>query len=222
LNELFLKRPSWDELANSQNSLPRALFYLELSRLHDSALFISSPKRRWFGLLGLPTTESSRIDIHRRIEAESANALLTADEGAGETVSIDVPPIRNLILVHSYNEELSPIEAAVEIKSSKEATGYRETLGELIAAMRNTPVREVVAQDFLSEIAAAAEAWRQTGDFEHGVTHNRTQLSIGSPSWLPSFIDLSQFDFTVKIPTFDDTRHLAFISSWFTPAGQHG
>jgi len=200
-------------LANSNDTIGRAFFYLEFARHLGHALLLSKDKRRWLDIMG----EKLKLSLHEKLK-QSVDAKMI-DEAFQEQ-PVATPPVAELILYKAIVEGMPMIDAALEIRQSREAIDYRVLLSELrIAESSGSRPSIVQAQTKLRELDALVQQWRLAGDTSIGIVWKVRTLKFGKIpkiGWLADFAGMSEIkihDLILNQPP----GYLAFVASWYAP-----
>lgn len=201
--------------ANSDDSIQRALYYLEISRIGSLPLVISDAKTN---LLKKLKEETTRF-IHEYLSQHALSSVSfysSLDQQGASVVSSELPPLQDLIVRRSLEQVQSPLSVAKEIKDSPPARAYREKLHELWL-LRNA--------DFASKQKAAVEvgnlADRITGfaaDPSSEIRYRRRKINLEFiPLIGPLLKATGAAEFDIKDPLITPAPKVdIFLSSWFT------
>lgn len=116
-------------------------------------------------------------------------------------------------------EGTSIIEAAAQIKESKNAQAFRRWLADIqIKLAEGSTASKLDALRMLGELKRVASLWSTHFDTKAGVTHKRRERRL---SWIPrigGLLDLLDKP-TLRDPILNRKGYLTFVSSWFDNPG---
>lgn len=202
--------------ANSNDSAHRAFYYLELSRALAAPLVITSAKEHYLRRLKGRTIRFIHDYLSdRALKATNCYDFMDGAIESREVDSVELPPLQEMILRKSLEEDKSPILVASEIKASEPAKAYRQKIHDLwVLRNGDITVRRQVRQqinDLVERVAALA------GDPEEGIAFRSRQLNL---DWIPLLGPLLKAlgseMVTIKDPMLTSASKVdIFLASWF-------
>lgn len=136
-------------------------------------------------------------------------------ETLGQVDRIPLPSLAAKVIEAAGREGTSIIEAAAQIKESKNAQAFRRWLTDIqINLAAGSTAGKLEALRMLEELKRVASLWSTHFDTKEGVTHKRRELRL---SWIPRIgclLDLLDKP-TIRDPILNRKGYLTFVSSWF-------
>ncbi|MGK7950267.1 MAG: hypothetical protein AB4368_16165 [Xenococcaceae cyanobacterium] len=220
-DELFGRIPANIAESRNDNALMRAIFYLEVGRITNAPLGMSSSKTEVLNELEQVcknTLHESIVRLTSEPLKEKWNNLLS--KGESVVLRLNSPPIIAMILQKSLFEKKSLVESAYEIRDSREAKEYRKWLHELHQKQLNSSMsgnRNQYYQE-LEKLKGVAEEWSSHNDVRHLVDYKIRKINLSRLphiGWIMSVFSTIH-PFVIKDPILNTPPgYLAFISSWY-------
>jgi hypothetical protein len=201
-------------LARSNFGVERTLFYYEIAATAGVPLVLHPDRNdeTWAIDAACCDAYGSVKEVLRTAFEDPIRKEL---ESLGQTHTVAVPPLVAKLIQIAGREGVSIIEAAAQIKDSKNARAFRKWLTEIqLHLAQGTTGGKVEALRMLDELRRVASLWTTYLDTTVGVTHKRRELRF---SWVPrigALLDLLDKP-TVRDPILNRKGYLTFISSWF-------
>jgi hypothetical protein len=200
--------------ANSDDSLRRALYYLELSRRGHVPLVISDEKTNQLLKIKEKTNKFLHDIISERV-LKSVDFLGSFGENNDEGISAQLPPLQDMILRRSLEHQKSPINIALEIKLSEPAKAYQKKVRELwLSRDADITIKRKAAKE-VERLSAKINVFADNPD--EGVRFRRRKISL---DWIPlagpmlKAIGSDQIQLNDPIIT-PANKVDVFLSSWF-------
>jgi hypothetical protein len=132
-------------------------------------------------------------------------------------VSLQTPPVAELVLKKAITEGLTVLESAKRVRATAEATDYRSLLSELQGHLGRGRSGMLEAQKALVGLDKIAESWSAHNDTQANLTFRPRTISFEK---LPIIGELLKAAGMSKIEIRDrildaPPGYLAFISSWY-------
>jgi hypothetical protein len=202
-------------LANTDDSLGRALFYLEFSRALDTPCRLSSGKRDWLSII----REAVRPTVHE-ILAKCVDEEVKKAVGEFLAAGPDLPcgPVAEMILRDSIFRREPLSSAAIRIRQSDQgAKEYRQLLAELREELGKGRSGWKRVGEVLNQIRRVTQIWSRTLDFRLEVTRKERKLKLEKLPVIGELLSFAGMDeMTIKdIVLNKPPGYLAFISRWY-------
>lgn len=201
-------------LARSNFGVERTLFYYETAAAAGVPLVLHPARyvEAWAIDAACCDAYGSVKEVLRTAFEDPIRSQL---DSLGQTHTVAVPPLVSKLIEIAGREGRSIIEAATEMKDSKNARAFRKWLAEIqMNLAQGTTGGKVEALRMLDELRRVASLWTTYLDTTVGVTHKRRELRF---SWVPrigGLLDLLDTP-TVRDPILNRKGYLTFVSSWF-------
>jgi hypothetical protein len=203
------------DFADSTDSAFRAFYYVFLARSSGLPLVISEEKQRILDQLRSEIIAQGSA-AHRRL-SEKALGELKAD-----TVwSAPLPPVQEMILRTCWEKKVSPWEAGMELRASKEAIAYRRLINELDRLSRGSLGDRALATAKLSEIETHLNSWSERPGSTPGRPWRKLNLQkIPGIGWIAEAFGLFANIPIPDIKVGKSDAALVFMSEWFRPSAR--
>ena len=193
-------------LSVSANSRIRSIFYFELSRMLDVPLFLHPQKSQYLKEMG-QAFQHSRSVVYGKLVDEVRQDLFYSEK------EITVPPIADEIIRVARERGISFIEAAREIRNTKELAGLRKCVAELcrLGAERSNVEQNLKIREEAKQIAGRIEAqWDTQGRI------SRRRIDVAELPWIGSFLKAMNYRPTVYVRDFDLSQRpfVVLFSRW--------
>jgi len=199
-------------LADSNRSIPRVLFYLELSRHLGLQVFLSYEKRNLLRDLGKAVWDDAFSIVSGEINRTVMQQQLTS-ESEMET-KLQTPPLVDLIIRRAVAQKTSIEQSIVAIRNMEGAQQFRDKLAEIEKyAMQGDDASKLKIKKLVKRLLVAAQTWSEAADPD--VTRmcqaNVTKLPyVGA--WLEA-LGIGPIEIPLK---FRNRRsYVQFVSEWY-------
>ncbi len=202
---------------NSTDSLPRALFYLELSRQAGVAAFVSETKREILQFLDKHLSEAFQ-EIERRVDSSMHKAVTEALGCACQSFDIRMPPLVESIWRKAYKENLSLLESTEALHESVEARGFREWLAGVEGDLRSgSRAGAVNAAKRVNELSSQVKQWTESLNTNLGTTYRERTANLEAIPYIGWIFKLFGVEkVKIKDPYLTaPARYIAFIGNWY-------
>lgn len=199
------------------DTLSRALFYLEFGRHLGDVPLLGPGKRRWLQIIGNSMESSLHDVIAKRFDGSVFAELSAHLPEAFTKVSLQTPPVAELVLKKAIAEGLTVLESAARVRATAEATDYRALLSELRGHLGHGRSGLLNAQKALVGLDRIAESWAAHNNTQVGVTHRARTISFEKLPYIGELLkaaDMSKLEIRDRILD-APPGYLAFISSWY-------
>ena len=216
-HDALFRRGVYTALADSHDSLGRALFYLEFSRRLGVTPTLSSGKQFWleeFKQRLVPPLHRKIADMFDKAVSEQ---LLTVLDDVTAVRALETPPVAELIVRTSLRENLPLDTVTMELRDSKEARSYRSLLADIEGLLATGREGLLEAARAISGLSKVASQWSKSLDPGLGVSRKSRRISLKTlPAigWLLEAADMSEMQLKDYVLT-SPPGYLAFISSWY-------
>lgn len=204
-------------LTDSNNSLGRALFYIEVSSSINASLFLTQRKKDWLQLIGTALHKTIHDKIVTYVDDEIKKMALDFFEDLPLHLDIPVSPVIELI-IKSALEKNCPLSSSVyEIRDTENVKEYRKFLSEITKCISMGRPGMLAVGKMLKSLKRAVSEWVTYLDLDLELTRRRRQLKIEK---LPLIGDMLSFGGLSDIEVKDyilgqNPGYLAFIASWY-------
>jgi hypothetical protein len=205
--------------ATSEECAERAWFYLCVSHEAHKPLIVSNAKMGYLHDLGKRLRSTMHAALSERLLQDDLKP--TEDAIASEIAPYDAPlsPIQDMILIKALRENLSPLDACLQIRNTPEAKAYRAVLTRLYNALLGPANTRRKAKNYVRELSLLAAKWRIDPDEE--IIYRSYKLRIGKLPGIGSLAEAIDPPLEWDLPKWlgtilnsPDPSHV-FISSWF-------
>jgi hypothetical protein len=201
-------------LASSNFGVERTLVYYETAAAAGIPLLLHPDRYK-----EVESIDSACCDAYKSVKellrTTFEEPIRSQLECLGHTYKVPLPPLVSKLIEIAGAEGLSILEAAKEMKDSKDARAFWKWLGEIQGHLaQGTIGGKVEALKMLDELRRVASDWTKYLDPTVGVTHKRRQLTL---SWVPrigALLDLLDKP-TIRDSILNRKGYLSFVSSWF-------
>lgn len=201
-------------LARSNLGVERTLFYYETAAAAGVPLVLHSARYEEAEAIAVACCDAYK-SVKEVLRTAFEDPLRSQLDSLGQTHSVALPPLVSKLVEVAGREGISIIEAAVQMKDSKDAREFRRWLAEIqMHLAQGTTGGKVEALRMLGELRRVASSWITYLDTTVGVTHKRRELQL---SWVPrigGLLGLLEKP-TIKDPILNRKGYLTFVSSWF-------
>jgi hypothetical protein len=203
--------------AGSDESIQRAIFYLEVANSSSTPVLISAKKR---GMLDALKLNAERV-AHQYIES-AINAAFK-EKATSETfahfagASVELPSMLEMILARALTYEESLMDAAMSIRTSPYATAYRRYLHDLQKKLKAGRLERGLIATEMAKLKATVSEWLKNGDARIRIDYVKRELqyskipTIGWVTELANIKNLEINDPLLEAPPY----YLTFVSNWF-------
>lgn len=218
-HDILFKNALGSSLADSSDSLGRALFYLEFSHQLGITPTLSSGKKDWLNHFEegiVPSVHSRIVNLFDKTISEQLSTVLLDVTGVCELAP---PPVAELIVRTCLTENRALDEVTMEIRESKEAKSYRKLLATIRDSLMGGRPGIIEAAKATSALSDLAHLWGEALDPKLGVYREKRTLNfkhlplIGKLLETASMSEVEIKDYILNSPP----GYLAFISSWYDP-----
>jgi len=202
-------------LANTNDSLGRALFYLEVSRALRTPCSLSGGKSLWLSTI----RETILPTVHEKIAQLIDNEIKKA---VGELIAAgpDLPcgPVAEMVLRDSIFKKEPLSATAIRIREEDtDAKDYRQLLAELRMEIDKGRFGWKRVGEIMKQLKRVAEIWSSSQDFRLEVSRKKRTLKLDK---LPLIGDLLSFASMDEVEIRDvllnkPPGYLAFIAKWY-------
>lgn len=207
-------------LAESNDTLERAFFYLEFGRQLGHVPLLSTSKRRWLEIMGAHVQQSLHDIIKQKFQKTVLEQLEMDLGPAFEQIVTPTPPVAELVLRSAIERSHSLWQAALELRQSQEAADYRRLLTELRGLLHAGRPGAVEAQRCLSGLAKVAQIRGTHNDVALGVSRSKRKLKFDKIPLIGNLLaaaGMSEVEIRDRILT-APPGYLVFIARWYSPA----
>lgn len=208
-------------IANSQESVARAFFYLDVARSARVPLLLSPSKADNLESIEKEVIPELFKKFQERIDAAlmaRVNAIFSADAKENAVV-IHEPPLVDWIIRNAEAKGLSLADSALALRETKEAIAFRVWLKEIQADFSSGD-RARILRAFQKAIKAHEyiKEWTQEANPQFGLTKVKRTLKLGKIPVVGWLFELANADnFTVSDPLLTAPEaHLAFIAKMYS------
>jgi hypothetical protein len=202
----------------TDDTLARALFYLEFGRQLDITPNLSSEKKLWLDKLQQIVTPPVHARITKLFDDKLTENLKSILNEAASARAIATPPVAELIVRTCLMQNRSLDEVTIELKESKEAKSYREMLATIEGNLKRGRLGIIEAAKEMKALSNLAELWGKELDPSLGVFREKRTLKFKSLPLIGKLLETaSMSEMEIKDYILDSPPgYLAFISSWYT------
>lgn len=201
-------------LAHSHIGVERTLVYYETAAAAGVPLVLHPSRYAEAGAI-----DAACCDAYESVKAVLRTAfeepIRRQLDSLGQTLTVAVPPLVSKLIEVAGRDGLSIIEAATQVKDTKNARAFRKWLADIqLHLAQGTTGGKVEALRMLDELRRVASLWTTYLDPTVGVTHKRRELRL---SWVPrigGLLDLLDKP-SIRDPILNRKGYLSFVSSWF-------
>lgn len=209
------------EYGKAINALPRSCYYFELGQQAKVALFLSPTKTKLLRQMEKNAQDSLTV-LLKRLKKEKSKSSEELNEyrsfGQSNTITLDEPPILEMIIKNAIDKKISPFQSALEIRESKNAKAFRRIIAELQSDMNDGSFGAARAKKRIDEWMVTVNEWLKTGSNENlSVVKRKLNLEtipygIGS---LLNIVGMASLEIPdpILLPS-NEQRFLAFIAEW--------
>ena len=201
-------------MARSHVGVERTLVYYETAAAAGVPLILHPDRYDEAAAIDVACCDAYR-SVKEVLRTAFEDPLRSQLDSLGQTHSVALPPLVSKLVEVAGKGGISIIEAAVQIKDSKDAREFRKWLAEIqMHLAQGTTGGKVEALRMLDELRRVASSWITYLDTSVGVTHKRRELQF---SWVPrigGLLGLLEKP-TIRDPILNRKGYPTFVSSWF-------
>lgn len=218
VRESTVSRFTCPSLADSNDSLGRALFYLEFSQELDITPNLSPDKKHWLNEFQRIVEPPLHDRISKLFDKAVTEELDTILHNAAGVSQIATPPVAELIVRTCLAQNRPLDEVTMELKESREAKSYREMLATIEGNLKRGRAGQIEAARAIRSLSDLASVWSEELDPTLGVFKRKRTLSFKSLPLIGKLLETANMseleikDYILSSPP----GYLAFISSWYT------
>lgn len=225
IHDRLFKRSASDSIADSNESVARLVFYLELSRLSGLPVLLSRWKSKFLRYMSDRTLRDAQSVVEnvlgslptRELTWELSSVLQSE---YAHDFEFECPPIAEMIVRTAYSKQISVLDATMRVRESKSAVAFRRWLHPIqISLMRGDRASRADALRELNRVRQIVDQWIGDADESLGVTHVRRTASLQAipvVGWVVRLGGVGAVELKDKILD-PPQRYLQFIASWFSP-----
>lgn len=202
-------------IANTNQTIPRAIFYLVLSEFCKAPLFLSPAKDDLLKYVSEMCTSDLLKDIEDTVDKTLLGEVLDLSK-----TGISLPPLAEHIFKTAYKKKISIVQAMADIRESKDAKKFREWLhGIHVNLIDGTRPGLIEAEKMIGNLRETVQKWAENMDIGLDVTHKYTPFGVGICTdvleKIGIYIEIPSISFEIKDPILNKHRHFKFIASWY-------
>jgi hypothetical protein len=201
-------------LARSNFGVERTLVYYEIAATAGVPLVLHPSRFEEVGYIDKACCDAYEA-VKEVLRTTFEDPIWSQLDSLGQTHTVPVPPLVSKVVEMAGREGLSIVEAATQMKDSRDARAFRKWLADIQMHLAQGTMRsKVEALRMLDELRRVASLWTTYLDTTVGVTHRRRELRL---SWVPrigGLLDLIDKP-TLRDPILNRKGYLTFVSSWF-------
>jgi hypothetical protein len=199
----------------------RTLQYLEVADLARVPVVLSPAKHSLFDSLVRDLNRAAARSLTKKLEELAGAGFQEELRRRFSQLGIvraepRVPPLEAFILRIARRENLSLVDATLELRGRREAREFQKWVWRLHENLASdTPADQARAAADLKEFSAMAEEWGRTLDVLEGVSYTRHPVRLeAAPTigWLFKLLG----PISVRDPIlYNRKRYVGFVSQWF-------
>jgi len=198
-------------IADSNRSVPRVIFYLELSRHAGLQIFLSYEKRNLLKQLRKLLWRDAFLVVSQKVD--SAIKKPEAPELDANDIILSTPPLVDLIIRRAFARKISLEQSIIEVRNLEGAQQFRDLLAQLEhLLMVDDASASLEVRKLLAPLVKAAETWSAAADAK--VTW-LWQAKVSKLPWIGAFLEA----LGIEAPTLPiRVRHrsyVQFVSEWY-------
>ena len=195
-------------IADSNRSVPRALFYLELSRHAGLQLFLSYEKRNLLNDL-----ERLLWQDAFSLVSDSVNAAVVKSQTTDHDIRLETPPVVDLVIRRAFKRKISLEESIIEVRNLEGAQQFRDLLAQIQRLlMLGDAAPKLKINKLLQPLLKAANTWSLAADPE---VRWLWQAKINKLPKIGAFLEALGIEIPalpVKVPFHS---YVQFVSEWY-------
>ena len=211
---------SW--IRNSDQSLARALLYVELARYASAPVFLSAEKEQKLANIGHRFIRDALHIVQQEVDQAVFKSLNNSIRDLyGRQFDIPYPPLVRYIVSVAYRHGLPVWDAAQRIRDLPAAVVFRSWLAKLqhhlLAGSSSADLLYV--QQTLATLSAIAEQWGAECGSSFGIRYRTARADLGSLPLLGTVFKIAgHATAEIKDPLLArGIDYLNFISEWYAP-----
>jgi hypothetical protein len=201
-------------LARSNVGVERTLVYYETAAAAGVPLILHPHRYEEAKAIDLACCDAY-ASVRELLRTAFEDPIRSQLESLGQTHTVTVPPLVTQLIQIAGTQQVSIVDAAIEIKDSKNARSFRKWLSDLQQCLAARTIGGgVEALRILDELRRVASLWVAHLDVTVGVTHKKREFRL---SWIPrvgALLDLLDKP-TLRDPILNQKGYLNFLSSWY-------
>lgn len=208
----------WGQIADcsglnrSQFGPERTLYYFALSASARVPVVVHPDRYPEFSMITSGFTDAYRTVVPRITGALGGGGKETKKMG---DMSFVLPPLAAHILRTACRQSRSCIDVATELRSTRNAEGFRRWLRELQSlVLDGSPAAIAQSERMIRDVEKVVTSWKTELDFDVNVRYLQRRINISQIppiAWAASALD----GVTIQDPILNPKPHLLFISQWF-------
>jgi hypothetical protein len=206
----------------SSMTLPRAHFYLELSRHLGIPLAADPIRSSYFDILISRLKVKLNQGVPEQVVANFDRSVSSADNsGFDNLVSVDLslPPVAEYVANYARKKDCTLYEAVLEVRNSANAVRFRGWCSHLCEALELGRSGTAQVQEIKRELREVCEAWKK--DVGEWVDYRTRKLNLENIPWLGGILKALNFhEFKIRDPvlTIDrKTSYFLFLNDLLRP-----
>ncbi len=204
-------------LANSNNTLGRAIFYLEVSSVFNTAIYFSSEKANWLEVIGSAIKPTIHERLVKFVDKEIKKALPNFLNNLPLEIETPVPPIVELIIKTAKKNRCRFSDAAIAVREMGSAKDYRKFITKLNSSLSKGRGGFIETAEIIKDLKLAISEWVNYLDLDLELTRRRRRIKIEKLPFIGKLLAFCNLtDVEVKDYILSPAPgYLAFIASWY-------
>jgi hypothetical protein len=198
-------------IADSNQSVPRAIFYLELSRHLGLQMFLSYEKRNLLRDLKKLLWQDAFTVVSKNIDSVMKKSARFADETSD--LSVQTPPLIDLIIRRAFDRKISLEKSIIEVRNLEGAHQFRDLLAKVQQLlMIGDAAAALDVRKLLTPLLKAAETWSTAADPR---VRWMWQAKVSKLPWVGAFLEALGIEAPALPIKFRNRSYIQFVSEWY-------
>ncbi len=198
-------------IADSNKSVARVIFYLELSRNVGLHMFLSYEKRDLLKRLHKLLWEDAFAIVSKTLDATVLKNLPVVP--AVQDTRLQTPTVVDLVIRHALNRKISLEESIITVRNFDGAQEFRDLLAQVQRYLMLGDLASILKiNQLLEPLVKAAKTWSASAD---PAVSKLVTAKFSKLPWIGSIIDalgLGQAVIPLQVPY---RGYLQFVSEWY-------
>jgi hypothetical protein len=198
-------------IADSNRSVPRVIFYLELSRQTGLQMFLSYPKRHLLTKLHKLLWQDAFSIVSQTVDSTVKKRLAVSADT--EDQRLQTPPVIDLVIRRALDRKISLEQSIIEVRQLDGAQEFRDLLAKVQRLLMLADGASMLkVNHLLAPLIRAARTWSTAADSNVSAL---LHAKFSKLPWIGQLLEalcLSEVIVPMKVPY---RSYLQFVSEWY-------